>query len=141
MRLQVNVTPDISLQWYGAPYTSTAKYNNFKQAMNPESRVRSDRFHLFAPDEIIASGDLYGFFKDTDSYPFTNPDFNFNEFRTNFVARWEYLPGSTVYLVWEYSTSNKAGYYLPGWDSNLERMFSFPSTNIVMVKLNYFFNL
>ena len=141
MRFQVNVTPDISLQWYGAPFTSTAKYNHFKQAVNTESRRRDDRFHRFSPDDISSSGNQCVILNGMESYHFPNPDFNFNEFRTNFVGRWEYLPGSTIYLVWEYSMSNRAGYYLPRWDSNLERMFGLPSRNIVMVKLNYFFNL
>ena len=141
MRMQVNVTPDISLQWYGSPFTSTATYNNFKKAMNPESRVRDDRFHLFTPDQISYADNRYTIQNDAVSYRFGNPDFNFNEFRTNFVARWEYRPGSTLYFVWEYSTSNRAAYYLSGWDKNLERMFDLPSTNIIMLKLNYFFNL
>jgi hypothetical protein len=141
MKLQVNVTPDISLQWYGAPFTSTAKYNDFKSAVNPESRVRSDRFHTFSPNEISLSDGRYNVRNDSENYAFANPDFNFNEFRSNLVARWEYRPGSTIYLVWEHSLSNRAGYYLPGWDNNLERMFGLPSTNIVMVKMNYFFNL
>jgi hypothetical protein len=74
-------------------------------------------------------------------YGFRNPDFNFNEFRSNLVVRWEYLPGSTLYFVWGHSMSNRTGYYLPGWDQNLERMFGLPSTNVFMVKLNYWFNL
>ena len=141
MNLQVNVTPDISLQWYGAPFTSTAKFNDFKKAVNPESRVRSDRFHLFSPNEISLSDGKYTVQNDTGSYAFTNPDFNFNEFRSNLVVRWEYIPGSTLYLVWEHSMSNRAGYFLPGWDHNLDRMFGLPPTNVFMVKLNYWFNL
>ena len=27
-------------------------------------------------------------------------DFNFKQFRSNFVMRWEYRPGSTLFLVW-----------------------------------------
>jgi hypothetical protein len=141
MKLQVNITPDVSLQWYGAPFTSTAKFDDFKKAMNPESRVREDRFHKFSSNEISFSDGKYTVRNNSENYTFTNPDFNFNEFRTNFVARWEYLPGSTIYLVWEHAMSNKAGYYLSRWDRNLERMFGLPARNIVMVKLNYFFNL
>jgi len=141
MNLQVNMTPDISLQWYGAPFTSTAKYKDFKKAMNPESHIRADRFHTFSPNEISLSDSKYTVQNDTENFSFTNPDFNFNEFRSIFVGRWEYLPGSTLYVVWEHSMSNNAGYYLPGWDQNLDRMFGLPAKNIFMVKLNYWFNL
>jgi len=141
MRLQANITPDFSIQWNGAPFTSTAKYKNFKKAMKPESRVRDDRFHRFSPDEISYSNNSYQINYNAERYSFNNPDFNFNEFRSIMVARWEYLPGSTLYFVWEYSMSNRAGAYLPGWNHNLDRMFGLPSTNIVMVKLNYFFKI
>ena len=142
MKLQVNVTPDISLQWYGAPFTSTAKFNDFKRALTPDSRIRSERFHTFLPHEINLSDGRYAVLQnDSEIYGFANPDFNFNEFRSNFVARWEYLPGSTLYVVWEHSMSNRAGNYLPGWGQNLDRMFGLPSTNVFMVKLNYWFNL
>jgi hypothetical protein len=142
IKFQVNVTPDISIQWYAAPFTSTAKYNDFKKATNPASRVRDERFHTFLPDElIVADGGGYIVQNDAGNYAFPNPSFNFNEFRSNLVARWEYLPGSTIYFVWGHSMSNRAGNYLPGWDQNIDRMFGLPSTNVFMVKLNYWFNL
>ena len=142
LKLQVNVTPDVSLQWYGAPFTSTAKFTDFKMAMNPASRVREDRFHTFLPNEIRLSDERHSILQnDSEIYGFANPDFNFNEFRSNFVARWEYLPGSTLYVVWEHTMSNRAGNYLPRWDENIDRMFGLPSTNVFMVKLNYWFNL
>jgi len=33
-------------------------------------------------------------------YRFGNPDFNFREWNSNLVARWEFSPGSLIYLVW-----------------------------------------
>ena len=140
IKLQINVTPDISLQWYGAPFTSTARFSELKKAMKPESHIRDDRFHTFSSDEINYSDGRYSVRNDSENYTFLNPDFNFNEFRSNFVARWEYYPGSTLYFVWGHSMSNRDGNFLLGWDRNLERMFDLPSTNIFMAKLNYWFN-
>ena len=140
-KLQVNVTPDISLQWYGAPFTSTANYKDFKKVAMPESRIRSDRFHTIAPNEISLSDDTYHVRNNSENFTFTKPDFNFNEFRSILVARWEYLPGSTFYFVWEHSRSNRSGDFISGWNRNLERMFDLPSTSILMVKVNYWFNL
>jgi len=143
INLKINITPDISLQWYGAPFTSTASYSDFKKAMNPESRLRKDRFHTFSTvsNEISLSDGRYTVQNDAGNYSFSNPDFNFNEFRSNLVARWEYLPGSTIYFVWGHSMSNRSGNYMSGWNHNLDRMFGLPSTNVFMVKLNYWFNL
>ena len=126
LRAQVNVTPDVSLQFYGAPYTSNARYSDFQAAANTLSDNKSERLRRLSADE---QSRMY------------NPDFSFNEFRSNFVARWEYRPGSTLYFVWEHARSSSEGEYRPGWGSNLKKMFRTPATNIFMIKLNYYFNL
>ena len=141
MKLQVNVTPDISIQWYGSPFTSTAAFKDFKQAKQPGSHVRAERFYTFRPEEISLIEGRYAIQTDNDKFSFADPDFSFNEFRSNLVARWEYVPGSTLYLVWEHSMNNTDTYYRSGWGSNLDRMFGLPTTNVFMVKLNYWFNL
>ena len=141
MNLQVNITPDISLQWYGAPFTSIAKYDQFKKAALPASSVRDDRFHLFESYEISYADNRYTVNDGVSNYSFANPDFNFNEFRSNLVARWEYRPGSTLYFVWEHAMSNREGFYLSGWDRNLDRMFGLPARNIFMLKMNFFIGL
>jgi hypothetical protein len=116
LKLQVNATPDISLQFYGSPFTSTARYSDLRQAPGA----------VQAPEWVI-------------TYP--NPDFSFNEFRSNVVGRWEYRPGSTLYLVWEHRMSNRENRYLPAWGDNLDRMASLPSIDTFMLKINYWFNL
>ena len=40
------------------------------------------------------------FNKGTVDYSFAQPDFNIGQFRSNMVMRWEYIPGSTFFLVW-----------------------------------------
>lgn len=127
LNLQVNVTPDISIQYYGSPFTSVATYDQFKLAADTRSRTYADRF---VP---IAEGDAR-----LDRFP--NPNFSFNELRSNLVARWEYLPGSTLYLVWQHNRSRQDDIYQPGWEGNLNRMFGLPATNAFMIKMNYWFS-
>lgn len=141
MRLQVNFTPDISIQFYGSPFTSTAKFSDFKEAADTESRTYDKRFHLFSGDEIGYSDGSYHIKSGGREASFRNPDFSFNEFRSNLVARWEYLPGSTIYFVWEHRMSNQDNHRVTGWGNNLDRMFGLPATNTFMLKMNYWFNL
>lgn len=141
LKMQVNVTPDISFQFYGSPFTSTARFTDFKVADNTTSHVYDDRFHTFSPGELTYSDGAYWFKEGDARYTFRNPNFSFNEFRSNLVARWEYLPGSTLYLVWEHRMSNQDSGYASGWGNNLDRMFGLPATNTFMIKLNYWFNL
>ncbi len=54
-------------------------------------------------------------------YTFENPDFNFFQFRSNLVLRWEYMPGSQLYLVWAQDRTN---FIMPGSDSVYDAMDS-----------------
>ena len=141
MRLQVNVTPDISIQFYGSPFTSTAKFSDFKEAADTKSPTYDKRFHVFSRDELSFADGTYHIKREGREASFKNPDFSFNEFRSNLVARWEYLPGSTLYFVWEHRMSNQESRRIGGWGNNLDRMFGLPATNTFMLKMNYWFNL
>lgn len=141
LNLQVNVTPDISIQFYGSPFTSIGKYDSFKLAADTKSHTFEERFQLISPDNLQLTNGVYTAQAGGDKLSFRNPDFSFNEFRSNLVARWEYLPGSTLYFVWEHRMSNRDSWYGSGWGDNLSRMWGLPATNTFMVKMNYWFNL
>ncbi|SEL63285.1 DUF5916 domain-containing protein [Parapedobacter koreensis] len=138
LNMQVNVTPDISIQYYGSPFTSVATYDEFKLAADTRSGTYADRFQRLADSDISFSDDRYVI--GGGQLSFKNPDFSFNELRTNLVVRWEYHPGSTFYLVWAHNRSYQDALYQPGWESNLDRMFALPATNTFMIKVNYWFN-
>lgn len=141
LRAQVNITPDISLQLYGAPFTSTAKYSQFKLATDPTSHNRDERFEALTHN-LDAMGFGYETNYNSKNYYFNKPDFSFNEFRSNLVIRWEYRPGSNIYLVWANSSSVFGGDYEKNWFKNLDKMFgSQTATNVFMLKMNYWFAL
>src|SRR5690606_31447875 len=130
----------ISIQYYGSPFTSVATYDQFKLATDTRSKTYSDRFYQFAESEISLINDQYVVNGDNGQLSFKNPDFSFNELRSNLVARWEYLPGATLCLVWQHNRSYQDAIYEPGWDGNLDRMFALPATNTFMMKASYWFN-
>jgi len=70
-----------------------------------------------------------------------NPDFNYRSLRGNAVFRWEYRPGSTLFIVWQQSREDTAPY----GDFNLGRdraaLFSAHPDNIFQIKLNYWLSL
>lgn len=125
LKTKVNLTPDLSIQLYASPFTSTAHYDDFKEAADTRSKVYEERFNMLSDDQIT----------------FRDPDFRFNEFRSNIVIRWEYRPGSTLYFVWEHSRSAHETGYFPGWAKNLSHTFGLPSVNTFMVKLNYWLSI
>jgi hypothetical protein len=142
-RFNYNITPDISIQYYGSPFISAGSYSNFKRASDAAARNLEDRYHAFSDTEI-AYDDPSGSYivnEGTANYSFNNPDFSFREFRSNLVARWEYKPGSIFYLVWENNRRSRDNTYLPAFDHNFNDLFSTEPTNVIMLKLCYWFGI
>ena len=80
-RLNYTVTPNLSVQLYAQPFVSAGDYGEFKQLADGRSRGYGD---------TLRAVDYVG-----------NPDFNYRSFRTTNVVRWEYRPGSTLFVVWQ----------------------------------------
>ncbi len=70
-----------------------------------------------------------------------NPDFNRKSLRGNVVLRWEYMRGSTLFVVWNMSTSDttRAGVFSPRRD--LGDTFGAPGNHVFVVKMNYWLSL
>jgi len=74
------------------------------------------------------------------SYSFSNPDFNLKSLRGNAVLRWEYMPGSTLYLVWTQSRSQSDGTGDFQFNRSLRQLVNVMPDNIFMVKVSYWWN-
>ena len=70
------------------------------------------------------------------------PDgFNFKQFNSNAVVRWEYRAGSTFFLVWQQGRAQSA--INPGsFDASRDvtDLFSARPLNTLLVKFSYWFN-
>ena len=80
---------------------------------------------------------------DTEDYSFRKPDRNLIQFRSNLVVRWEYVPGSEIYLVWSQGSFPDARNDLdsPLTRSLFENIFEQRPQNIFLVKFTYRFLL
>ena len=118
LRTNITLTRDLSIQFFMQPYISAGRYNAFKELAEPGT---------------------YSF----ETYLFENPDFDFNvkSLKSNAVLRWEYLPGSTLFLVWTQSRDDDA--YAGDFDlgRDFKRAFTGDGTDILLLKLNYWFNI
>uniref|UniRef100_A0A832HZY6 Carbohydrate binding family 9 domain-containing protein n=1 Tax=Eiseniibacteriota bacterium TaxID=2212470 RepID=A0A832HZY6_UNCEI len=102
VRLNVAFTPALSLQLYAQPLVSSGAYADFKEL----ARARSDEYLVYGTggSTLRAVGD--SLYADPDGagpaaeFLLPRPDFNFKSLRGNAVLRWEYRPGSTLFLVW-----------------------------------------
>ena len=138
IRMDLALTPRMTLQVYGQPFVATGDYENFMGLNAPRT------YDFFRYGEgtttIVRSGDRYiadvGFGR-ADPIQFLNPDFRTRSFRSNVVLRWEYLPGSTLFLVW---SQDRADWVRdPAFDGvgDLQRLFSDPMRNVFLIKASY----
>lgn len=141
IRVNWTFSPQLSLQAYLQPYIGVGDFFLFKDLRSP----RSFDFDYFEEgDSTIELNDgVYTVDPDgpgpSEPFSFRNPDFNLKSLRGTVVLRWEYRPGSTIYLVW---TQNRADYSNPG-DFNFGRDFDdllgAKGDNIFLFKVNYRF--
>ena len=124
MRLDYTVTPTLSLQRYGEPFVSAGDYSAFKELVNGRAREFDQRYAPFAYTDV----------------PGDTPDFNAKSFRTTNVLRWEYKPGSTLFVVWQQARENDA---VPGgfrFGRDVRDIFGVAPRNTFLVKLAYWVN-
>jgi len=103
VRLDYTINPNLSIQYYGQPFISRGRYKEFKYVTNPVAERLTERFQLYDSNQINLSGNDFQVDENRDGtmdYSFSNPDFSYVQFNSNLVLRWEYIPGSELFLVW-----------------------------------------
>jgi hypothetical protein len=144
LRLNYTLTPNLSLQLYTQPYVSAGKYSEFKEVIEFQAEKYADRWHIFTSEELLLKNGIYNLSPISETgemFTFGDPDFNFRQFRLNFVLRWEYLLGSTLYLVWQNGINDYAEFGNLSLRDDLKGLFSSPSDNAFMLKISYWFNI
>jgi hypothetical protein len=143
-RANFAITPDLTVQYYGSPFIGTARYTAFKQATDTLAQANADRFHLYGPDEIAyrAASNTYHVTEagGGPAYSFGNPDFSFQQFRSNLVVRWEWKPGSSVYVVWSQGRTAEAAAWNGSFGDNWNELWRTQPDNVFLVKLSYWFS-
>lgn len=139
-RIDYNITPELSLQYYGSPFASIGKYSAFKEVTSPRATAYSDRFLLL---NTTLNGNSYTIpaSSGTPEYSIGNPDFTFNQFRSNLVFRWEYRPGSQLFLVWGNERTGWKNDYNGSIGKAMGQLRKVLPDNIFLIKVNYWFSM
>ncbi|MGA9117565.1 MAG: DUF5916 domain-containing protein [Bacteroidota bacterium] len=142
IRTDITFTPRLSLQVYMQPLFSVGRYTEFKELKAPGTYT----FSRYGEGSSTITPHPDGYEADPDgagplpSFTFRNPDFNFKSLRLNTVLRWEYLPGSTFYLVW---TQNRQDEDHPGefrFGRDMGTLLGSGPDNVFQVKVSYWLN-
>lgn len=120
-RADLNLSPEFSIQYYGSPFISKGSYSDFKRVTNPMADHYEDRFEVYQGTE--------------------DPDFNFHQFRSNLVAKWEYRLGSFIYFVWSGERTGDNGFSNASFGDSYGYLRKVFPNNIFLIKLNYWFSL
>ena len=124
VRASYTATPDLTFEFYGEPFASSGTYSDLREVSStPDAPAYADRFRPYTPP---------------DDSPTT---FSFVRLRTNAVVRWEYRPGSTLFLVWSHGresfTEDAA---IRPWNRDLSGLFDLHADNTFLIKVAYWFN-
>lgn len=106
-RINYTINPNLTIQYYAQPFISRGRYSDFKYVTNATAEGLNDRFYAYNPSEITLNNGSYSVDENANGtldYSFENPDFNIVQFNSNLVMRWEYIPGSELFLVWSQGT-------------------------------------
>ncbi len=146
IRIDFSINPEFTIQYYGNPYISLGRYTDFKHITNAGADEFSEQFILLDNNQIEYNevADQYAVRLNDPimpDYHIPNPDFNYLEFRSNLVARWEFKPGTTLYLVWTQSRFGDYDYSDYSVTGNIRNMFSIFPDNIFLIKFNYWFSM
>ena len=142
-RLNLILSPRMSLQMYLQPLLSNGRYTGFKEALQP----RTYDFAEYGKDTGTISYDpangVYTVYPGPGGTgtPFLipNPDFNYTSLRANTVFRWEFKPGSTLYVVWTQQREDETSDGRFAFNQDVSRMMRAPGDNVFMVKMSYWF--
>ncbi|MBT8185941.1 MAG: hydrolase, partial [Eudoraea sp.] len=107
-RLNYTINPNLTIQYWGQPFISRGRYSNFKHVTDPMAREFEDRITPYTTTQAVLTNGTYNVDEDLDNvidFSFEDPDFSFIQFRSNLVIRWEFIPGSEIFLVWSQDIS------------------------------------
>jgi hypothetical protein len=141
IRINLNLSPEFSIQYYGSPFISRGTYSEFKHITDPSAKSFTDRYNMY--NYSLQPSGSYSLDENGDGTPdynIANPDFNFQQFSSNLVAKWEYRPGSFIYLVWSSDRTGTTSSSGTSYGQSLNQLMKIFPNNIFLVKLSYWFN-
>ena len=123
MSVRINYTarPNLTLEFYGEPFATSGTYTDVREvSATPKAAAYDARYKAYTPP---AGTDL---------------QFDYIQLRTNMVARWEYRPGSTLFLVWSHGRdSYRTDVFKPSWQNDYGDLFALHPDNTFLIKVAY----
>jgi len=142
VRINLSITPELSLQYYAQPYIFAGQFNDYKRITDPRASEFSHRYHQLTNEEISFYEPWNAYMIDedhdgADDYGFYKPDFHYLQYRSNMVLRWEYKTGSSLYLVWSQGRTDTQSNGENEFGQYIKDMWDIHPRNDFMLKISY----
>ncbi|UCF77993.1 MAG: carbohydrate binding family 9 domain-containing protein [Candidatus Eiseniibacteriota bacterium] len=121
IRGTVTFTKNLTLQLYAQPFFAAVDYKNFKRLIPPDS-------YEYVDDAVY-------------NEEVEQPDYNWTSFNSNLILRWEYRPGSTLYLVWTQARESFRSIGDFQFDRDWDNLFGTGPNNTFLIKFSYWWSL
>ncbi|MGM0589072.1 MAG: DUF5916 domain-containing protein [Bacteroidota bacterium] len=142
IRMDWTFTPNMSLQLYARPFITAGDFRHYKEFSTPGEY----NFDVYGEDQgtIQNISDSYLIDPDGDrpasNFEIDEQDFNFRSLRGNAVLRWEYKPGSVLFLVWQQTRNEFSEMHNLVPNRDYAEMLRAPVNNTFLVKFTYWFS-
>ena len=146
VRVDYSISPNLTVQFFAEPFAARGRYSEFKRITNPKASAYGDRWVGYSDSQVVSDtySGTYSVDEDLDGVSeaeFSDPDFDFRELNSNLVVRWEFAPGSTLFVVW--SEARFDDEKLPGslgFKRDIDRVFSAQPTDVFLIKVSKWFS-
>jgi hypothetical protein len=124
LRVSYTATPDLTFELYGEPFASSGIYTDVREvSATPGAADYDARFQPYTPPAGTALS------------------FSYRQLRTNAVLRWEYLPGSTLFLVWAHGREGfTQDQERQSWHDDLGGLWDLDADDTFLLKVSYWLN-
>lgn len=121
-RANWTATPTLSFQLYAQPFVTAGSYSDWRELAAARAPEYADRFRPYGAGA-------------------TPSGFNVKEFNSNAVVRWEFRPGSALFVVWQQGR-NEDDVNAGSFDGNrdVRDLFAAPPQNTFLMKMSYWLN-
>jgi hypothetical protein len=122
VRMNYTMTPNLTLELYARPFRATGVYTNFREvSATPDAESYDARFQSYTPPLDVET------------------QFKFTDLISNSVLRWEYLPGSTLFVVWQHGREGPGpdDTFHQSWIRDYQKLFSLHPENTFLIKIAY----
>jgi len=143
LRTDLTISNKLSIQYYAQPYVTVGEMFNLRRVGDPKSTDFNKRFLDvdYAYNEETGAYDVDENMDGTNDYSFYGiTDYNYKQFRSNLVVRWEYSMGSVFYLVWSQGYTDYESFASLDYDKDMKSLFNTTGNNAIMLKISHALN-